>query len=196
MRTVGFVVAGGRSTRMGRDKALLPWGATTLLGHAAARLREVCDEVRLLSGSRERYAEQGLPVDVDVVAEAGALGGLLTGLQRLAPEAPGLFLAVDLPLVPVELLSHLLERSADADAVVPLSPGGPEPLCAVYRGSCRAAVERRILAGDLKMTSFWPEVSVRRLEVRELAAFGDPSRVFRNLNAPEDYAALAEAAQP
>ena len=190
MPNVGFVVAGGRSRRMGRDKALLPWGGTTLLDHAVARLREVCPEVRILCGPELRYAEARLPVDVDVVADAGALGGVLTGLQRLGVDALGLFLGVDLPLVPAALLRHLLERAGDRDAVVPVSSGGPEPLCAVYRASCCPAIERRIAAGDLKMTSFWPDVRVRQVDAAELAGFGDPLGMFRNVNAPEEYAAL------
>jgi molybdopterin-guanine dinucleotide biosynthesis protein A len=190
MQAVGFVVAGGRSRRMGRDKALLPWGGTTLLDHAVARLHEACPEVRILCGAEHRYAAAGLPVDVDVVADAGALGGVLTGLQRLGAGAAGLFLGVDLPLVPAALLRYLLECALDRDAVVPVSPRGPEPLCAVYRRSCCPAIEKRIVAGNLKMTSFWPDVRVREVDAAELAGFGDPLGMFSNVNVPEDYAAL------
>ena len=66
---VGFVVAGGQSRRMGRDKALLPWNGGTLLDHAVTRLRAVCRDVRVLSGADRRYADRGLPVDVDAIAE-------------------------------------------------------------------------------------------------------------------------------
>lgn len=191
IEAVGFVVAGGRSRRMGRDKALLPWGGSTLLGDALMRLRAVCPQVRILCGPETRYAEAGLPVDVDVVADAGALAGVLTGLYGLGGAAFGLFLAVDLPLVPVTLLRHLLLHAEGWDAVVPVSPAGPEPLCAVYRGSCRRAIEQRIAAGELKMTSFWPDVRVCEIRAPELAAFGDPRSMFRNVNAPEDYEAVA-----
>lgn len=193
MTAVGFVVAGGRSSRMGRDKALLPWGGGTLLDHAAARLREACCEVRVLCGPDPRYAGCGLPLDVDVVREAGALGGLLTGLRVLRTgHRPGLFLAVDVPLVPAALLRHLIASSEGWDAVVPRTPAGPEPLCAVYRSACLPAVERRIAVADLKMTSFWSDVAVREIPEGDLARFGDPARMFRNLNSPDDYAALTE----
>jgi molybdopterin-guanine dinucleotide biosynthesis protein A len=179
---------------MGRDKARLPWGEGTLLDHAAARLAQVCAEVRILCGPAPRYADRGLPLVADEVLDAGALGGVLSGLRRLDRGAAGLFLAVDLPLVPVALLAHLLESSQGVDAVVPLSPRGPEPLCAVYRESCRAAVERRLAAGEPKMTSFWPDVRMREVSTEELTAFGDPAALFRNVNAPEDYALLASEA--
>src|SRR5262245_20532381 len=111
---------------MGRDKALLPWAGATLLDHVLTRLREVCGEARILSGPEERYADRGVPVHRDILVGAGALGGVYTGLSCLRGRF-GLFLAVDLPLVPAALLRRLLELADGYDAVVPVSPGGPEP---------------------------------------------------------------------
>lgn len=171
---------------MGRDKALLPWGRGTLLDHALARLRACCGSVRILAGERRRYAGQGAPVEVDVAHGAGALGGLLTALG-VAGQVPVLILAVDVPLVPVPLLGRLLELLPAFDAVVPSTPGGPEPLVAAYGPACREPAERAIGRGDLKMTSFWPEVRVREVGPDELAPFGDPEELFRNLNTLAEY---------
>jgi molybdopterin-guanine dinucleotide biosynthesis protein A len=170
---------------MGRDKALLPWGKGDLLNHAVARLRAVAEDVRILSGPARRYVERGVPVEPDVVAGAGPLAGVLTGLAA-APGRAGLFLAVDLPAVPVALLARLVERAEGWDAVVPVSPRGPEPLCALYGPGCLASIRRRIATGELKMTAFWPDVRVLQLQPSELGEFGDPAEMFRNLNAPED----------
>lgn len=170
---------------MGRDKALLPWGGSDLLGHALARLRAVTGDLRILCGPEERYRDRGLPVEVDLVRDAGPLAGLLTGLTA-ASGRPGLFLAVDLPRVPVGLLRRLVERAEGCDAVVPVSRRGAEPLCAVYASGCLEPVRRRLAAGELKMTSFWPDVRVREVGPDELAEFGDPEDLFRNLNTPAD----------
>jgi molybdopterin-guanine dinucleotide biosynthesis protein A len=170
---------------MGRDKALLPWGTGDLLGHAIGRLRGVTADVRILCGPERRYEDRGLPVAIDAVAGAGPLAGVLAGLGA-APGRPGLFLAVDLPHVPVGLLAHLLERAGSGDAVVPVSLPGPEPLCAVYGPGCLEPIRRRVAAGDFKMTAFWPDVRVLEVGPAELARFGDPGEMFRNLNAPED----------
>ena len=188
-RAIGFVLAGGRSERMGRDKARLPWGDATLIEHALLRLRAVCADVRVLSGSAVRYAEYGAAVQADVVRDAGPLGGLHAGLLDLGASL-GVFLGVDTPLVPAELLRALAAAAAGFDAVVPVVGGRPEPLCAVYRGSCLGPVQRRLEAGERKMTSFWPDVRVRAVAEDELAAFGDPGEMFRNLNTPEDYLRL------
>ena len=90
---VGLVVAGGRSRRMGRDKALLAWNESTLLDHAVARLRAICSDVRILSGAERRYLDRGLPVEIDAVPGAGPLGGIYTGLLAIGP-GTGLFLGV------------------------------------------------------------------------------------------------------
>jgi len=182
----GFVVAGGRSRRMGSDKALLRWEGGTLLDHAIARLQAVTDDARILSGAARRYEDRGLPVITDGDGGPGALIGLLAGLSVL--ERPlGLFLAVDLPHVTVPLLRHLLLLADGADAVVPTSAGGAEPLCAVYARSCLAPVRDAVAHGDLKMTGFWGDLRVKQPHAEDLRAFGDPERLFLNLNAPADY---------
>jgi molybdopterin-guanine dinucleotide biosynthesis protein A len=185
---VGFVVAGGQSRRMGRDKALLPWGDGTLLEHAIERLRTVTADVRILCGPDARYESHGLPLIPDAVAGHGALGGVFTGLLALAPSSLGLFLAVDLPAVPAALLEALVAAAPGFDAVVPVWPRGAEPLCAVYSESCREPIRRRLAAGEARMTSFWPELRVLQWGSAEIGRFGEPADLFANLNRPEDYA--------
>ena len=191
MNTIGFVVAGGRSLRMGRDKALLPWDKTTLLDHAITRLRAVCDDVRILSGETVRYADRGLPVLVDALPDAGPLAGVLAGLEALRDE-PGLFLAVDLPFVPSPLLRRLVELSQGHDAAVPVTGDGAHPLCAVYRPSCAGPIRRRLEAGGRRMTCFWPDVTLCKVSEADLRAHGDPEELLRNLNRPEDYEGVKE----
>jgi molybdopterin-guanine dinucleotide biosynthesis protein A len=169
---------------MGREKALLPWGETDLLGHTLRRLGRTCAETAVLGPSR--FDGRGVPVHPDVVIDAGPLGGILTGLAVLEADV-ALFLAVDLPLITVPLLQHLVFLAQDHDAVVPISPTGPEPLCAVYSRACTKTVRIRIDRGEYKMTSFWPDVRVRRVEPAELSVFGDPATLFLNVNSPHDY---------
>jgi molybdopterin-guanine dinucleotide biosynthesis protein A len=171
---------------MGRDKALLSWGDTDLLDHALARLRMVTDDVRILSGPERRYFDRGVPVVVDPAPDLGPLGGLAAALEA-ASGAEILLVGVDLPLIPPALLTRLVELSPGFDAVVPVSARGREPLCAVYGAGCREPVRRRVAGGDLKMTSFWPDVRVWEVGPSELGAVGDPEKVFLNVNAPEDH---------
>jgi molybdopterin-guanine dinucleotide biosynthesis protein A len=189
---VGFAVAGGRSRRMGRDKAILPWGEGDLLDHALDRLRIVTDDVRILSGPTLAYENRGVPVAVDVATNIGALAALVTALRALPVGGSALLLAVDLPLVPAALLGHLVAARDGFHAVVPVSARGAEPLCTVYGAECRPSVERTIAGGDYKMTGFWPHAKVRAIDFATLRPFGDPDELFLNVNAPEEYqAALA-----
>jgi molybdopterin-guanine dinucleotide biosynthesis protein A len=171
---------------MGRDKALLAWDGSTLLDHAVARLRTACASVRILSGAERRYEDRGLPVETDAVPDAGPLGGIYTGLLGLGPGL-GLFLGVDLPFVTVDLLRRLMDLSAGHDAVVPLSSRGPEPLCGVYRSTCLDPIRRRLAAGEMKATSFWPEADVLEAGPDQLAGLGPLDDLFRNVNTPADY---------
>jgi molybdenum cofactor guanylyltransferase len=183
----GFVVTGGHSRRMGRDKASLPWAGTTLLDHAIARVRAaVPGEVVLLAGDSGRYADRKLTVLADAYPDAGPLSAILAGLEH-TPGGGGLFLAVDLPAVPTSLLRHLVALRGDRDAVVPVSASGPEPLCAVYGPGCADPIRRRLAAGERKMTCFWPDVRVRLVEIRASMGHGSPERIFLNVNSPEDY---------
>lgn len=187
MSLVGFAVAGGRSRRMGQDKALLPWGDADLLAHALVRLKSVTDDVRILAGPELRHAERGVPVAVDTAPDLGPLAGLLAALES-APEG-ALLLGIDLPLIPTTLLVQLaaLAREGDADAIVPVSRRGPEPLCAAYGPGCREPVRRCVADGDLKMSAFWRDVRVKEIGPDELAALGEPDELFLNVNTPEDY---------
>jgi molybdopterin-guanine dinucleotide biosynthesis protein A len=171
---------------MGQDKALLPWGDTDLLGHALARLSGVVDEVGILPGAERRYADRGVAEHLDAAPGHGPLAGLLAALEGASGRAV-LLLGVDLPLVPSRLLERLVALKGSADAVVPVSPRGPEPLCALYGAACLDPVRQRVAAGDLKMTAFWPDVRVRELGSEDLAPYGGPAELFLNVNAPEDY---------
>ena len=184
---LGLVLCGGRSERLGRDKALVPWAGGDLLDHAVARLAAVVPEVAILCGPSPRYADRGRPVVLDRSGGDGPISGLEAGLAHAAGR-PVLLLAVDLPLAPIALLRALVDTLAGLDAVVPASPRGPEPLCASYGPGCLAAIAARLAKGERRMTAFWPDVRVRELRGPELARFGDPEAMFLNVNEEADLA--------
>jgi molybdenum cofactor guanylyltransferase len=167
----GFVLAGGRSSRLGRDKALLPWppnaaadGSTqTLLGHAMARLQRVCDTVAICANRDD------LPTTEIVVPDAlpgsGPLGGIVAALEYSTTDW-NLLLAVDLPFLPVEVLQSLAARvSAQEETVVasgvaslppllcvlPYVEGLPQPLCGLYHRALARGLRRALGAGKLKV---------------------------------------------
>ena len=185
----GVVLAGGRSRRMGTDKALLRWppGAAdglSLLELTAARLATLCEEV-LVVGSREP-APAGTREVPDLYPDGGSLGGIASGLQ-VAQHPRALVVATDMPFLNAALLRWLAERPGAWDAIVPLSPEGrPEPLHAVYAQTCLAPLRRRVEAGQLKIQDFLDEVVTRFIRAEQWHTVDPDGRSFFNLNTPED----------
>ena len=177
----GVILAGGASRRMGRDKALLEIEGETLVARAARLLAEVCGEVLI--------ADRGTgPASVPDGPGRGPAAGIL-GAARARPGWSLLVLAVDLPFVPVPLLKELARSEVDLpDLVIPSWSDGVEPLCAVYGPAALAVLEERVGQGRLDLWSLpdTPGLAVRRLGEEELRRFGEPARMFLNLNRPED----------
>jgi molybdopterin-guanine dinucleotide biosynthesis protein A len=194
MEIEGFILAGGASSRMGEDKSRLSLGGRTFVESAADALGAVAPRVSVVS-SRPEAGAHGLPLVPDLRAGLGALGGLQAAFGACRAEWAAV-VACDLPFVTGELLARLASlRSGDVDAVVPTQEDGRvQPLCALYRaGACLARVEEMIRAGELRPRMLLPLARARRVGFDELRDLAGSSRLFLNVNTPEDYArALGE----
>lgn len=195
--TWGVVLCGGASRRMGRDKARLVVEGRTLLERVVASLETLAGRVLLASGTPGRYPELGREELADLLPDVGPLAGLGAALERIERE-PGprieylLTLACDLPTAAPEALAALLARAREqrAQACLLRTPGGLEPLFAVYHRSALAAVRAALARGEHRLDSFHRDVRLVTLDLDELA----PELVHcaRNLNTPEDLRALRE----
>lgn len=193
---LGVVLCGGESRRMGRDKAELAVGGTTLLRRAVECLQRVTPEVVLACGPLERYGALGIERVLDPEPGLGPIGGLWAGFVRLArrgtdPGRSTLYaLACDMPFVEPHVFRTLAGRLADdgADAVLLRSAGGVEPLLAVYRGSLLPAVERAVRRGDRRLVAFHGEAAVVELDQRDVA--DAPEGCATNVNTPEEFRAI------
>ena len=135
-----FVLAGGKSSRMGADKAFVELGGHRLLARALALAGAVASDVRIV-GSAQKFTGQGRVVE-DEFPNCGPLGGIHAALRASQSEL-NLVLAVDLPFVEVGFLKYLLTEAEASKAVVtvPHTGGGWQPLCAVYRREFAAVAE-------------------------------------------------------
>jgi molybdopterin-guanine dinucleotide biosynthesis protein A len=181
-----FVMAGGRSTRMGTDKALLAVGGETLLLRALATLDAVTSDVRIV-GSAKKFGGKRLVVE-DIFPGCGPLGGIHAALSA-SPSELNLMLAVDLPFVHVEFLNFLIDRAKASGAMVtvPRSGGRFQPLCAVYGRSFAKLAGEALRGGQNKIDPLFAGVSTVVIEQAELEAQGFSPEVFRNLNTPSDW---------
>jgi molybdopterin-guanine dinucleotide biosynthesis protein A len=182
---VGVVLAGGASRRLGEDKALLAAGGERLAARAARKLAAVCAEVVAADGGRAIVP--GVPSVPDGPGRGPAAGVL--GAAAACSERTLLVLACDLPEVP-EVLLAALAGAAGADWVVPRWQGRLEPLCALYGPAALAALARRAAAGRFALHELddEPGLVIAHLEEEDIALFGDPARLFLNLNTPDDVA--------
>jgi molybdopterin-guanine dinucleotide biosynthesis protein A len=181
-----FILAGGKSTRMGTDKAFLQLEGRTLLAHALHVARMVAGEVRIV-GDSAKFAPYGHVVE-DVYPERGPLGGIHAALSGMSTEL-SLVLAVDLPFVEPRFLEYLISQARETGAVVtvPRAGGGFQPLCAAYRREFAGIAERSLRAGRYKIDALFTQVETRVLEEAELTRLGFSADIFRNLNTPEEF---------
>jgi molybdenum cofactor guanylyltransferase len=192
-----FILAGGKSTRMGADKAFVPLEGRPLLERVLDLARSVTADVSIVgdAGKFQRFA----PVIEDIFPNCGPLGGIHAALCASGAEL-NLILAVDVPFVPSGLLSYLIakaESDRDAIATVPRMSLGWQPLCAVYRREFVTSAEAAIRAGNYKIGALFARPGVQALEESELAELGFSPQVFCNLNTQEELtaagASLAQA---
>jgi molybdopterin-guanine dinucleotide biosynthesis protein A len=189
---LGVVIAGGLSSRFGSPKALAQVAGQRVVDRVIAALRDALHDADIVSIVNDAAiaAAIGLPHRADVLVGIGALGGVHAGLLWARERNCRGILAAgcDMPFVEPALLRALLDRAGEADAVLPASAGprGVEPLCAWYGTACVPAIEAAVRAGDMRMIGFHDAVRVVRLPLHEVRMFGDPARLFMNLNTPAD----------
>jgi molybdenum cofactor guanylyltransferase len=188
----GFVLAGGKSSRMGQDKAFIDLAGRTLLVRALALAQTVTDDVRIV-GDREKFSGFGVVVE-DILEDRGPLGGIHAALKASHAEL-NLMLAVDVPLVPPEFLEYLIAEAKASKAVVtmPRAGGHLQTLCAVYGPSFVVGAEAALQQGKNKIDPLLAALPVRILEEDELVRQGFRPEMFHNVNTPEDLEHVEKA---
>ena len=181
----GFVLAGGKSSRMGANKALLSLDGATLLQRTQQLLQSVCQRVFIL-GQKELYGSFGECVE-DVYPECGPLGGIHAALLNSSTQF-NLITAVDTPFLTAELLDYLVDQATQSQAVVttPRLGGFDQPLCSVYSREFLTIAEASLKSGTYKIVPLFPRQRTLVIREAELAEFGVTPEIFDNLNTPED----------
>jgi molybdenum cofactor guanylyltransferase len=181
-----FILAGGKSSRMGRDKAFIEFEGRTLLARALDVARSVTAEVNIVGGPAKLAAFA--PVVEDIFPRCGPLGGIHAALRSCSVEL-NLIVAVDMPFVTPDLLRYLVERARSSSASVTVPHcGGNQPLCAVYRRSFADSAELALNEGRFKIDALFTNESTQVIDEGELKGNGFTAEMFRNLNTPEELA--------
>jgi molybdenum cofactor guanylyltransferase len=190
----GVVLCGGRSRRMGFEKATIEVGGSTLLERAISRLGEACDPVLVAPGALSLEAG-GHEIVEDAVPGAGPLAALVGALRR-SPHPLTAVVAVDMPWLDPALLLVLARRIGDHDVAVCETDRGVEPLHAVYATSALAPAESALRGSDRSMHDLLGRLRVLTIAETEWRAAGIDGRFARNVNSPADLADLRLELRP
>jgi molybdopterin-guanine dinucleotide biosynthesis protein A len=183
------IQAGGLSSRMGRDKALLPFLGQPLIQRVMNRLAFLADETIITANHPENFQFLGITTVPDVMPGLGALGGLLTALKTARHPYVAL-VACDLPFANPQLLTACLDIlvTGNADAAIPSSEFGLEPLHAIYRrDSCLPLVEAALLAGKRRLIAWHSEAKVICIPPQTVSQYDPDGLAFWNVNTPEEF---------
>ncbi|MEA3459109.1 MAG: molybdenum cofactor guanylyltransferase [Chloroflexota bacterium] len=184
-RITAIILAGGRSHRLGLDKALLRLDGETLLEAAVKKVATLSDEVIVAVSGPLPYRLPGAHLVTDIHPGCGPLGGIHAGLAA-ASNFYSLVVACDMPFLNIELLRYMVEIAPGNDVVMPRLGTYLEPLHAIYSKDCLKPIERRIEAENFKVSDFLSEVRVRYLEREDIERFDPEHLSFFNINTMED----------
>jgi molybdopterin-guanine dinucleotide biosynthesis protein A len=194
INAAAIILAGGKSTRLGRDKASEMLLGKPLLQRAIERVEGLVAQCVVVRAAGQVLpdvpAHGSLRVVEDVYSDSGPLGGLYTGLAAV-DSALGLVVACDMPLLQPSLLGVLLRQAAGHEAVVPVTAAGPEPLCAVYSRECLPAVKQRLDDADYKVMNTLQDLNVLYLDEEEWRRFDPEGLSFLNVNTQADLERVA-----
>ncbi len=183
----GIILAGGSSSRLGRNKALARVAGCSLIERVLDVLRPLVSDLLLVAQPAEPFAHLELSVVSDVYQGVGTLGGLHAGLSAIHTEY-GLVVGCDMPFLNADLLRFMISQARGYDVVMPRVGKYYEPLHALYARRCAPAMERSILAGRRRIRHALADLRIRYIEEFEIDRYDPDHLSFFNVNTPEDLA--------
>ncbi|MEI8354574.1 MAG: formate dehydrogenase accessory sulfurtransferase FdhD [Deltaproteobacteria bacterium] len=188
------ILAGGNSTRMKSNKALLPYRGERFIERIYRQLAEIFPEVILVTNTPEMYRFLPCRTVSDFYPDKGSLAGIHSGLVHSS--TPYIFVvACDMPDLNELLIRHLVSKASGTDVVIPESEGGLEPLHAVYGKGCLQSIEATLSSGKRRIVACFDQLKVNVVSQQEIAAIDPEFLSFRNINTPEEYFQIRQEGQ-
>jgi len=185
------ILAGGKSRRMGRNKALLPWGGKPLIAHVYETVHPLVEDLFLVTDDPGLFDFLPCPKIPDRVPGKGPISGVDAALRH--SNNPYVFvIGCDTPFLSPSLLELLAGKTEEADLVIPCGPQGLEPLCAVYGKGCLPLIEESLRKGDFSLMALIGRLRTRNIPAEEVAEVDPGFRSFMNINTPDDFRTLTE----
>jgi molybdopterin-guanine dinucleotide biosynthesis protein A len=181
----GIVLAGGESSRMGRNKALLPLGGRPLIEIASTMMQEVFEHVCIIADDEVPYRFLNLPVLPDLMKKSGPLGGIHAGLAGCSPGAV-FALACDTPFIPADLIRFLMNHHTGTPATVARQSTGIHPLCGIYERRALPIIEQFLAGGSFKLLDILDALDTSYVDITDDLPFYRAD-LFQNINDPHTF---------
>ena len=188
----GVILAGGLSSRMGSNKALLPYKGGLFIEAIHRQLAAIFPEMLLITNTPQQYESIPCRKAGDIHPNMGALAGLQSGLFHSRTDHI-FVVACDMPYLDDRLIRYLAGQKRQGDIIIPESPGGLEPLHAIYSKACLPEMESALQGGRRRIISFFARMQIITIGEEIIAGFDPEYRSFSNINTPDDYYALRTA---
>ena len=181
----GIILAGGKSRRMGRDKAFIDAGGVPLFERVYSVFREIFSEIIIVANDGRPFEKYEGRIENDIISNKGALGGLYTGLFH-SSSYHAFCSACDMPLLNPQLIKYISDERDAYDVIIPRTRDGLHPLHAIYSKNCLRPMRQLLERGDLKIINFFNRVRVRFIEETEIRKVDPHMRSFLNVNTREE----------
>jgi len=182
----GVILAGGKNTRMGANKAFLEIDGERLIDKTLSIYRQIFAEIIIVTNDPLSYIEfADAAVVTDIYKGKGPLGGIYTGL--FYSNHPYAFIsACDMPYLNKDFIDYLVSQTGKHDVIVPELTEGYQPLHAIYSRSCLPNIKRLLMLDKLKITGFYRDMRLLSVPEEQIQPFNADGRLFHNLNTPKD----------
>ena len=188
----GVILAGGKSRRMGENKAFLRLGSDTLIGHVIKGMKSIADELLLITNKPDEYAQLDIKMHHDIIQNVGTLGGIHSGLTNASHETV-ICVGCDSPFLNPNLLNYLVSVLGKYDAVMPTTKKESDTqktlqtLCAVYSKQCIPIIEDMLKQSELRVHALQEHANVLSVHPEKWKLYDPDGLSFFNINTPEDY---------
>ncbi|WP_066637665.1 molybdenum cofactor guanylyltransferase [Desulfolucanica intricata] len=181
------ILAGGKSSRMGTDKAFLTLGEHKMIEYVLNELTIIFKNILIVSNQDEKFSNLGVPVVKDIIPNCGPLSGIHSGLINAKKDY--IFVTgCDMPFISGSLIQYMIDKLKNGgfDVLIPKVGNYMEPLFAIYSKMCIKPIEKNLAFGKLKVLDFLPEVQVGYISKEEISSLVDLEKVFININTPKE----------
>jgi molybdopterin-guanine dinucleotide biosynthesis protein A len=181
-----IVLAGGKNSRMGKQKIFLRLGESTILESQIGLLREIFEEMIIVTNTPDAFQKVDSKVIRDIVSGRGPIGGLYSGLS-VSSNIHNFLVACDMPFINLELIQYMINQIEEHDIVIPISSQGLEALFAIYSINCLENIMQQVELGNFKLVDILQSHRVRYISREEIHDFDPEEHSFFNINTPGDY---------